>query len=123
DFPVMNSNQDAMMMIGLYRVCGIEPSMQGDGLDIMPKAPPERYILDTQLLRLEVDTGRVGGVYCPSCKEGQCTLHVHIPDGASNVTATIDDIPIKNLAGNEKRIDLPLIFQEGEEIRFQAKWD
>ncbi len=80
DFPVMNSNHDATAFIGLYRVCGIEPSMQGDGLDIMPQTPPERFILDTKLLRLEVDSGRIGGEY-RAHNAGLCVLHVHLPTG------------------------------------------
>lgn len=42
----------AMALIGLLRVCGIEPV--GDGLRIAPQAPPERFTLDLPLLRLEV---------------------------------------------------------------------
>src|SRR5260221_14786014 len=87
--PAMNSNQDAMALTGLLRVGGIDPSMKGDGLEIMPEAPPQRYVLDTQLLRLEVEPGRIGGEY-RAAASGQCTLHVHLPEGAMRVTASID---------------------------------
>src|SRR5260221_6854899 len=84
--PAMNSNQDAMALTGLLRVCGIEPSMNGDGLEIMPKAPPQRYVLDTQLLRLEVEPGRIGGAYrAPAAR--QYTLHSHLSKGAKRRTA------------------------------------
>ncbi|MBL8162236.1 MAG: hypothetical protein JNJ61_09650, partial [Anaerolineae bacterium] len=36
DFPAMNANQDAMALLGLLRVCGIEPAASGDGLTIKP---------------------------------------------------------------------------------------
>jgi hypothetical protein len=122
DFPVMNSNQDAMAFIGLLRVCGIEPSMQGDGLDITLKAPPERYILDTQLLRLEVDTGRIRGEY-RACAAGQCTLHVHLPRTATSITGTIDGTAIVDLSENADHIDIPLTFQVDQKIRFEARWN
>src|SRR5262249_45826132 len=86
DFPLMHANQDAMALTGLLRVCGIEPSMKGDGLDIAPAAPPERFVLDTQLLRLEVAPGRIAGEY-RAVANGKCTLHVRVPEGATGVVA------------------------------------
>ena len=76
DFPVMNANQDAMALLGLLRVCGIEPSPSGDGLLIAPQSPPEHFVLDLPLLRLEVAPGRIAGEY-RALVDGSRVLHVH----------------------------------------------
>ena len=63
DFPVMNANQDAMALLAMLRVCGIEPAPEGDGLTIAPQAPPERFVLDLPLIYLDVAPGRIAGEY------------------------------------------------------------
>ena len=76
DFPVMNANQDAMALLGLLRVCGVRPAP--DGLRIAPQTPPERFVLDLPLLRLEVKPGRIAGEY-RAVVDGTRTLHVRVP--------------------------------------------
>ena len=76
DFPVMNANQDALALLGLLRVCGIEPAPGGDGLRIRPQVPRERFILDVPLLRLMVEPGRIELTYRPVV-DGRRTFTIH----------------------------------------------
>ena len=78
DFPVMNANPDAMALLGLLRVCGIEPAPVDDGLVIRPLVPRERFILDLPLIRLDVEPGRIRGEY-RAYNDGERTLYVHLP--------------------------------------------
>ena len=77
-FPVMNSNADAMALLGLLRVCGIEPSADGKGLVIRPQVPRKRFVLDTKLIRLEVDGTRLKGEYRAQFG-GTINLYVYAP--------------------------------------------
>ncbi len=115
----MNANQDAMALLALLRVCGVEPSKRGDGLDIMPKAPPERYVIETQLLSLDVAPGRIAGVY-RAFASGKCTLHVHLPAGATAVNATIDG-QLLHLPSTSQA-DLPLTFAAHQKVSFDVSW-
>ncbi len=120
DFPMMNSNPNAMALLGLLRVCGIEPAPSGDGLDIAPSAPPERFTLHTELLHLEVAPGRIAGEY-RAMNAGAITLHVHIPPDAEAVSITLRGIPL-DLPVAHGRADLPLRFSQGERIPFEVVW-
>ena len=88
DFPVMNANQDAMALLGMLRVCGIEPSFSGDGLVIRPHVPRERFILDMPLLRLEVTPERIALRYCPIVT-GNRRFYIHHSMG--NVIVKVND--------------------------------
>jgi hypothetical protein len=72
DFPVMNANPDAMALLGLLRVAGIEPT--GDGLTVKPSVPGDAFVLDTPLLRLESKNGELHGEY-RAANDGEITLH------------------------------------------------
>jgi hypothetical protein len=123
DFPLMNANQDAMALLALLRVCGIEPSMSGDGLDIAPKAPPERFVLDTRLLKLTVEPGLISGEYRPVVA-GRRTLHVHLPtDTPANVTASIDGKTLYGVPSGAAEVDLPLMIGQGESVAFEVRWN
>jgi hypothetical protein len=78
DFPVMNANADAMALLGLLRVCGIEPAPDGKGLVIRPQVPRKRFVLDTKLLYLEVDGTKVKGEYRAQFG-GTMNLYVYAP--------------------------------------------
>jgi hypothetical protein len=121
DLPGMNANQNAMSLLGLLRVCGIEPSKTGDGLDIAPKAPPERYVLRTELLRLHVATGHIAGEY-RAANDGAITLHIHIPENAVEVAANLNGTALTNLPTAPGRVDLPLRFTKGQVIPFEVMW-
>ncbi|MBZ0290797.1 MAG: hypothetical protein K8I30_24435, partial [Anaerolineae bacterium] len=82
DFPVMNANPDAMALLGLLRVCGIEPAPTGDGLVIKPLVPRDRYVLDMPVLRLVVEPHRLTGEY-RAANDGERTLYVYPPDGST----------------------------------------
>jgi hypothetical protein len=79
DFPVMNANQDAMALLGLIRVCGIEPAPDGSGLIIRPSIPRKQWVLDTPLLRLEYSSdGKLKGEY-RAHNRGFMNLYVYFP--------------------------------------------
>lgn len=120
DCPMMNANQNAMALLGLLRVCGIEPAPSGDGLDIAPVAPPERYVLHTELLHLEVAPGKIAGEYC-AANEGTTTLHIHVPTDAEKVVTTLKAEQV-DLVVEHGQISLPLRFSKGDKIRFEVAW-
>ena len=62
DFPTANNNTHAMALLGLFRVCGIEPLADASGLRITPQYP-DKYILDMPMLRLDVTPRRILGEY------------------------------------------------------------
>jgi len=117
DFPAMNANPDAMYLLALLRVCGVEPSACGDGLDIKPQTPPENFVLDTQLLRLAVAPGQISGEYRPIV-DGSQVLHITLP--GNPVSASIDGqmltLPMQN------QVDLHLNCISGIPIAFDIRW-
>lgn len=117
DFPVMNANQDAMALLGLLRVCGIEPSPAGDGLVIAPQAPPEQFVLELPLLRLEVSPARIAGEY-RACVDGSRVLHVRVPPEAAGLHATIDGQPVRTVHADPSSIALRLSFRAGDRVAF-----
>ncbi len=121
DFPVMNANQDAMALLGLLRVCGIEPAPAGDGLLIAPHAPPERFVLDVPLLRLEVSPTRIAGEY-RACVDGSRVLTVRVPHDAQGLSATIDGQPVPAVSTDPSSTALRLSFRAGDRVAFAVEW-
>ncbi len=122
DFPVMNANQDAMALLGLLRVCGIEPAPNGDGLVIHPHVPRERFKLVMPLLSLEVQPGHIAGRY-RAVAAGSRKLYVHVPPGAVNIAARVQDVSILDAAPNAAgQVELPLVFVADQIIIFEVKW-
>jgi hypothetical protein len=122
DFPVMNANQNAMALLALLRVCGIEPAPNGDGLIIEPKAPPECFALDTRLLKLEVKPGRIAGEY-RAFVAGSRVLHVRLPEGAAGVTASVGITPLDGIPQDARQVDLPLTFTADQVVPFEVTWN
>ena len=116
---LMNANPDAMALLGLLRVCGVEPSPDGDGLLIAPQSPPERYILDLPLIRLDVSSGRLTGEY-RSAGVGNTVLHIRIPAGARVITAQFNGQPVE--AGQMAEVKFPLRYGANEKIAFELTW-
>jgi len=121
DFPVMNANQDAMALLGLLRVCGIEPAPGGDGLRIQPRVPRDHFVLDMPLLRLEVSPGRIGGQY-RAFVTGTRTLYIAVPQNAVEIMANIDGQPLSNPQRTDNTIALPLTFNQGQTVAFEVLW-
>ncbi len=121
DFPVMNANQDAMALLGLLRVCGIEPAPTGDGLTIAPQSPPERFVLDTPLLKLEVAPGRIAGEY-RAAAAGALVLHIRVPAGAAEVTAAAGGGSVVADRAQDGQVKLPLEFQADQVVPFEVLW-
>lgn len=122
DFPAMNSNPPAMALLGLLRVCGIEPSDDGDGLLIEPHVPRDRFVLDTALLKLDVEPGQIGGEY-RAVTEGSRMLYIRVPDKAVAVVATVNGSDVTADTDSEGRIALRLEFQTGEAVMFEVRWE
>jgi hypothetical protein len=108
DYPAQNCNPHAMALLGLLRVCGIEPV--GDGLRIAPQAPPERFTLDLPLLRLEVAPGRIAGEYRPVVPTVR-VLHVKLPTGASKVVAKVGGQSVGASLNDSNELSLQLACQ------------
>ncbi len=121
DFPVMNANPHGMALLGLLRVCGVEPAAGGDGLMIHPHVPRERFTLDTPLLRLEVSPGRIAGEY-RAVVRGSRSLYVHVPEGAYHVRILIDGQVLPNWR-TEAYFMLPLSFEAGQAVRWDVSWE
>lgn len=120
DFPITNANQNAMALLALLRVCGIEPSMRGDGLDIRVKAPLDRFTLHTELLTLNAATNQISGEY-HAAATGSCTLHIQLPAGAAEVVATLNGETVKGV-GTGQTVDIPMMFSVGETLTFSVEW-
>ncbi|MCA0456230.1 MAG: hypothetical protein LCI00_19785 [Chloroflexi bacterium] len=101
DFPTMNANADAMALLGLVRVCGIEPSADGQGLVIRPQVPRERFVLDTPLIRLEVNGKTVKGEYRAHFG-GSMNLYIYTPGATAPVV-------------------IPAAFYAGDRVPFEVK--
>lgn len=117
DFPVMNANQDAMALLGLLRVCGIEPAPDGDGLLIQPHVPRERFVLDVPLLKLEVSPTRTLVEY-RAIVSGTRTLYIRFT--GSDVTVRVDG---ETRGDVERRGDLaviPIAFAAGQTVRIEV---
>ena len=121
DFPVMNGNPHAMALLGLLRVCGIEPSDDGAGLVIDPHVPRERYTLDTALLRLDVSPGSIAGEY-RAIADGQRTLYIGVPEAATTITARVGDNSISIDRPQPDRVKLRLEMTAGAVIPFEVRW-
>jgi len=121
DFPVMNANQDALSLLGLLRVCGIEPAPKGDGLTIHPRVPRDHFVLDLPLLRLEVSPGKIAGEY-RAAVSGSRKLYIHIPNKATNVTASLNGQVIADLPPQQNPVALSLTFDKGQSISFEVRW-
>ncbi len=119
DFPVGNANPHAMALLGLLRVCGIRPV--ADGLILAPQAPPETFVLDMPLLRLEVEPDRIAGEYRPVV-DGDRVLHVHVPASADGLTACLDGRSLAIERGLSGEVLLRLRFSAGQAIPFEVRW-
>ncbi len=122
DFPVMNANQDAMALLGLLRVCGIEPAPRCDGLIIAPKPPPERFVLDLPLLRLDVTPGRIAGEY-RAAVDGERVLYVRPPQGAMDMTASVNGRILNQPLWGTTEVTLSLAFKAGQPVPFEVRWN
>lgn len=120
DFPVMNNNPHAMALIGMLRVCGIEPTEQGDGLVIAP-AVPNRYRLDVRLLGLDVRPGRIAGEYRPVANSTR-KLYIAVPENAANIRASVAGNAVTPTVSHHTVV-LVLTCQLGQPIPFEVAWD
>jgi hypothetical protein len=121
DFPVMNSNPHAMALLGLLRVCGIEPSDDGQGLVIDPHVPRERFTLDTALLRLDVSPDCIAGEY-RAVADSQRALLIRVPNTATSITAWVggQSVPVEPDQLSHVRLRLELV--AGTAVPFEVCW-
>ena len=119
DFPVMNANPDAMGLLGVIRVAGIEPTR--DGLRVVPVVPGDRFVLDTMLLRLERAPGRYSGEY-RAIADGSIALYFVPGARATNIHARVRGVDISIDASTEE-IRVPLSFTRGERVAFELTYE
>ena len=117
DFPVMNANQDAMALLGLLRVCGIEPAPTGDGLLIHPHVPRQSFVLETPLIRLEVAPGRMSVHYC-AVVAGKLKLYIH--HVMESVSVTVDGADLTTFEQAEQQVIVPIQFEKGQTVRVEV---
>ncbi len=116
DFPVMNANPDAMGLLGVLRVAGLEPAV--DGLLVHPVVPGPAFVLDVPLIRLEVGAGYVRGEY-RAANDGAVVLHVAVPSGAHVMDARIRGASFTPvMSGGD--VLLPLSFPSGDRVSFEV---
>ena len=119
DFPVMNTNPDAMALLGLLRVCGIEPAPDGDGLLIAPQSPPDSFTLDLPLIRMDVNYEGMNVEYRPMTT-GNMVLHLRVPPGKRLLSATCKGQPVTAAQGAD--MVFPLSFNAGEKVTIDLRW-
>ena len=118
DYPVMNANPDAMGLLGILRVAGIEPTR--GGLRIRPVVPDDRFVLDTELLRVEMSPGDIQGEY-RAINDGAIAL-VFTPGARARVTdASVRGASVTP-ATNAEDVRLDLRFRAGERVPFALRW-
>lgn len=123
DFPAMNSNQHAMALMALLRVCGIEPSLTSDGLEITLKAPPDRYVLKTRLIELSVEPGYLKGEYHPIAN-GSIAVCVTLPTADPvGVAAVVDGNVVEDLDPSAQRVNLTLQLEVNRSVTFEVRWE
>lgn len=116
DFPVMNANQDAMALLGLLRVCGIEPSLAGDGLVIHPRVPKDNFILEMPLIRLEVAPKRIFLRY-RAFVTGSRAFYIHHSMG--NVTVKVDDQTV-SVEQQDDQVVVPVQFEKDQIVHIEV---
>lgn len=114
DFPVQNANADAMPILALLRVAGIEP-IDG-GLRIAPHVPGRTFSLDTPLVAIDVRTGSIRAVYRPIV-DGKRAIEIILDRPV--VSATSDGTPIAVDGTNVVRFRLDM--HAGVPIVLEAK--
>lgn len=119
DFPVMNMNPHAMALLGLLRVCGIEPAPAGDGLIIDPHVPRERFTLDTPLIRIDVTPDGISGEY-RAIVDGTRALYVRVPPTAASITARVGEVSAEFPRADRIKLTLPLV--AGQLVAFAVAW-
>lgn len=118
DWPVMNMNQDAMSLMGLLRIAGIEPGPKG--LIIAPKEVPQALHIDFPLLRLKREQTSATGEYRAQ-NEGSTTLILRAPPGKTLTKATLKGKE-QPLSTDKESASLQISFKAGEKINFGFQW-
>jgi len=120
DFPAMNSNPDAMALLALIRLCGIDPV--ADGLRIAPHLTPDKkeFVLDMPLIRVEVSPTGISGEY-RAANDGERALYIAIPKDAIFSAATIGTTAAQPDASGHT-VRLPFSFRKGDRVSFRVTW-
>lgn len=113
DFPVMNANQDALALLGLLRVCGVEPAESGNGLLIRPHVPRPQFVLDTPLLHLDVQPQRIALTYRPVV-DGSRAFTIYHRWGEASVT--VDGVTLPGAQHGSDHVVVPVTFSAGQPV-------
>jgi hypothetical protein len=117
DFPVMNANQDGMALLGLLRVCGIEPAPSGDGLLIRPRVPRPQFTLDTPLLRLEVTPERIALTYRPVVSGSRVFTVYH---GWGVASVTVNGAALPGVRCENDHVSVPVHYSSGHTVEIEV---
>ena len=120
DFPLMNNNQPGMALLAMLRVCGIEPTLSGDGLLITPQVP-DTYALDLPLIKVDATPKSVSGEYRPIVN-GERVLYIHTPDDAQNIQASINGASVP-VTISDGYVSLGLQLIQGQAMSFNVNWE
>jgi hypothetical protein len=90
-------------------------------LIIAPPTLPKLFALDTPLLRLEKEPGRIAGEY-RAMVSGERVLHVRVPGDAVEVSATLDGQPVTGIPRGVTEVALKIAFDMGQKVSFQVRW-
>eukprot|EP00698_Gefionella_okellyi_P021336 TRINITY_DN6891_c0_g1_i1.p1 TRINITY_DN6891_c0_g1~~TRINITY_DN6891_c0_g1_i1.p1 ORF type:complete len:684 (+),score=140.43 TRINITY_DN6891_c0_g1_i1:869-2920(+) len=132
DYPVANSNPDAMFILGLARAFGIEPAPQGGGLRLNCVEPGT--VVRFPLLSFTVTSTDISGVYSAQ-NDGTLTLYVAVPSDTvrctvttscspSSVVLNVDTTTTATTAATAALSYVPvtMVFVQGDRIKFTVKF-
>lgn len=124
DFPIFNNNVHAMMLIGLLRVCGIEPTQDGDGLIITPHTP-EHYRFESYLLDVSVAERHISGRY-HMLNPTSINLYFKLDDfkqlSQDDIQITVNDNPVTSRLDNDTLVLNLESTQSGMDFVFNIEW-
>ena len=109
---------DALALLRLLRVCGVEPAAAGDGLMIRPHVPRSHFVLDTPLLRLEVQPQRVALTYRPAVSGSRAFTIYHKWGGAAVMVN--GEVP-SDICQADDHVVVPVAFRRGQPFKIRVE--
>ena len=125
DFPVSNSNPDAMFCLSLERLLGIEPSLDGDGLFINATRAGLNFNMNYPVLNINSIDNGIYGEYRSFINNGNINLSIAIPNNISNdnIICEIQNYPYNCIINDNNQVKLPIgPFNINDIISFSILW-
>ena len=117
DFPVSNSNPDAMMLFALERMIGLEPSVDGDGLFINATRTGGTFQAYFPLIEVNSLENSISGYYYGN-NEGNLILTIALPSTVTSPTCEINTRGYPCVLDANKQVKLPISFVKGTVVVF-----